>query len=535
MYAFLALFVVLLVLYTAINLTERQDGFEGQVPLMTDSQIKIPGGIPTPVTLRPGTSDGVKPADLPGPLPTAPYQQIARNSPYPYQNPALQRTTRQRILNSLQNLQGFLGFQAQELDNNADPNIQLPLQMARSDFKRLNAEANVLQRNPGLPPQLTELDIAQMNDNLAYLQREAELIGVNRPFQSPAHDIDLEGFRSNEGFESHAGTLNPRSNDIRRLNEGFEDQQPLPPMATESQQPASEQDLQAFSSRIQGEVMRLSASGTTDPVVQARVGNLTKMKTGIDEIVQQLQTGAMLPLEVPIMSSEIQNALPILSKVSEPLPQLLNRLQLPAGLANMLPSSVTRDPATTRQIGTLLNRYAQSFLEGASASMSFNVDYTPPSMRQGGSSDSDNSSGGYSSSNGSNGSKSTVADTGFPSASDLDQVADDPSLTSIQAPRATTDPYAADPRAEGRTPPAGPGSFDWKTRARQITAQIKRRGMDPTDFGALYEEDLLRTAPPDFSWKGYTQMICTRLRTVDMDKMDEMCGCPPSAWKGWNA
>jgi hypothetical protein len=59
--------------------------------------------------------------------------------------------------------------------------------------------------------------------------------------------------------------------------------------------------------------------------------------------------------------------------------------------------------------------------------------------------------------------------------------------------------------------------------------------MDPTDFGALYEEDLLRTAPPDFSWKGYTQMICTRLRTVDMDKMDEMCGCPPSAWKGWNA
>ena len=494
MYAFLALFVVLLVLYTAINLTERQDGFEGQVPLMTDSQIKIPDGIPTPVTLRPGTSDGVKPANLPGPLPTAPYQQIARNSPYPYQNPALQRTTRQRILNALQNFQGFLGFQAQELDNNADPNIQLPLQMARSDFKRLNAEANVLQRNPGLPPQLTELDIAQMNDNLAYLQREAELIGANRPFQSPAHDIDLEG---------------------------FQDQQPLPPMATESQQPASEQDLQAFSSRIQGEVMRLSASGTTDPVVQARVGNLTKMKTGIDEIVQQLQTGAMLPLEVPIMSSEIQNALPVLSKVSEPLPQLLNRLQLPAGLANMLPSSVTRDPATTRQIGTLLNRYAQSFLEGASASMSFNVDYTPPSMRQGVTDDS------------SNGSKSTVADTGFPSATDLDQVADDPSLTSIQAPQATTDPYASDPRAEGRTPPTS--SFDWKTRARQITAQIKRRGMDPTDFGALYEEDLLRTAPPDFSWKGYTQMICTRLRTVDMDKMDEMCGCPPSAWKGWNA
>ena len=518
MYAFIALFVVLVILYTVVQLTERKDGFEGQVPLMTDSQIRIPEGIPTPVTLSPGTSSGVNPSNLPGPLPSAPYEQIARNSPYPYQNPALLRTTRQRILNSLQNLQGFLGFQAQELDNNADPNIQLPLQMARSDFQRLNAEANVLQRNPGLPPQLTELDMAQINDNVAYLQREAELIGVNRPFQSSAHDIDLEGFVSQtgslnpgrvEGFVNHPGP--------GRV-EGFEEQQPLPAASSESQEPASEQSLQSFSSRIQGEVMRLSASGTTDPVVQARIGNLTKMKTGVDEVVHQLQTGALLPLEVPIMSADIDNALPVLSKMTEPLPQILNKLQLPAGLANMLPSSITRDPATTRQIGTLLSRYAQSFLDGASASATFSVNYTPPSMRP---SDS-----------------STLTATGFPSQSDVEQVSADSSLTSMDAPQKVTDPYAADPRAEGRTPPAaaaGPGHFDWKTRTRQITAQIKRRGMNPDDFGALNEAELVRTAPPDFSWKGYTQMICTRLRAVDMDKMDEMCGCPPSSWKGWNA
>ena len=37
-----------------------------------------------------------------------------------------------------------------------------------------------------------------------------------------------------------------------------------------------------------------------------------------------------------------------------------------------------------------------------------------------------------------------------------------------------------------------------------------------------------------FSWKGYTKMMCTRLQAVDMNRTDEMCGCPPSTWKGWN-
>ena len=522
MYAFLIFFVVLVGLYALVQVTDPKEAFMGQVPLNTESNVIIPTKwVPTPVTLSPGTSDGVMPSLLPGPLPTGPYEQIAKNSPYPYQQPSLIRTTRARILSTLELLQGFLAFQAQEIENNSDPSIQLPLQTARSDFGRLNSEAAVLQRNPGLQSSLTELDMAEINDNVAYLQREVELIGVNRPFQSPVHDLDLEG------FQGQTQNQNQQTDDVATL-----------------QEPATEQQLQDFSGRVQGEIMRLSSSGTTDPVVTARVGNLTRMKNDVDGVLDKVQTGALLPLEVPIMGADLDKALPVLSDPSQPLPQLLRTLQLPAGLANMLPASM-QNPQT----GTLLQKYAQDFLDGASASISFNVNYASPKIgqqRQQGQAR-----------------KSTLADTGFPSPLDLDNVAEDSSLMDMDAPDAVTDVYAQDPRAEGRVPITqgvegrvpitqgldqaskrsnnlvlgAAGQFDWKTRALQITQQIRKRGLNPNDFGAKNERELAAMPINElnpFSWKGYASLICRRLQAVDMNRTDEMCGCPPSTWKGWN-
>jgi len=514
MYAFLIFFVVLVGLYALVQVTDTKDAFVGQVPLNTESNVVIPTKwIPTPVTLSPGTSDGVVPSLLPGPLPSGPYEQIAKNSPYPYQQPSLLRTTRARILSTLELLQGFLAFQAQEIENNSDPSIQLPLQTARSDFGRLNSEAAVLQRNPGLQSSLTELNMAEINDNLAYLQREVELIGVNRPFQSPVHDLDLEGFQNQ----------NQPTDDVSTI-----------------QEPATEQQLQDFSGRVQGEVMRLSSSGTNDPVIVARIGNLTRMKNDVDGVLEKVQTGALLPLEVPILGTDLDKALPVLSDPSQPLPQILRTLQLPAGLANMLPPSM--------QSPTLLQKYVQSFLDGASASVSFNVNYASPAAKA----------------QQSQAQRSTVTETGFPSPLDLDSVADDSSLTSMDAPEAVTDMYAQDPRAEGRAPIpqridqridqrsdqgsnqasqrgtlvlGAAGKFDWKGRALQITQQIRKRGLDPKDFGAKNERELASMPVNElnpFSWKGYASLICRRLQAVDMNRTDEMCGCPPSTWKGWN-
>jgi hypothetical protein len=251
------------------------------------------------------------------------------------------------------------------------------------------------------------------------------------------------------------------------------------------------------------------------------------MKNDVDGVLEKVQTGALLPLEVPILGTDLDKALPVLSDPSQPLPQILRTLQLPAGLANMLPPSM--------QSPTLLQKYVQSFLDGASASVSFNVNYASPKAQQ------------------SQAQRSTVTETGFPSPLDLDSVADDSSLTGMDAPEAVTDLYAQDPRAEGRAPITqgldqaskrsnnlvlgAAGQFDWKARALQITQQIRKRGLDPKDFGAKNERELAAMPINElnpFSWKGYSKMICARLQAVDMNKTDEMCGCPPSTWRGWN-
>jgi hypothetical protein len=73
--------------------------------------------------------------------------------------------------------------------------------------------------------------------------------------------------------------------------------------------------------------------------------------------------------------------------------------------------------------------------------------------------------------------------------------------------------------------------FNWKDRSTQICAQIKMRQMDPYEFGCLKDTETVRQN--NFSWRGYTKMVCTRLATVFDPSIPELCGCPPPAWIGW--
>jgi len=497
MYAFLTLLGILVILFVIVKTTEskkeepkekskdeKKEGFVGYVPLNTDSKAIIPETIAVaelPV--------GVKSSDLPGSLPTAPYQQIGANLPSPYKDPSLVKTTRQRILNVLESLKGFLAFQATEIEDRSDPTIQLPLNTARSDFQRLESEANVLQRNPGLTPQMTALDIAQIEDNLAYLQREVELIGSNRPFHGPQHDLDLE-----EGFDG----------DYTRAQET-------------NKGPASVSDLAEFSLRIQKAIKDLSSSGTTDPIVQTRIGNLTAMKNQVDTMIKQINSGILAPEDVPIKSSDITKAIPQLGNAQSPLLPIMYTLIGAAASS----AAITPDMITT------LSRYAKQFLDNADGSLSFNVNYGGAPLQTMNLPIGD----------------STLTETGFPSPYDLNQVADAPSLNNIIGAATVTDRWAQDPRAEGRTPATGDArgnytgtvnaaTFDWKGRCKTIKGQVEKRGLKPEDYGFLPDNAKVSS---DFSWKGHTKMVCSRLKANSMDKMDEMCGCPPITWKGWNA
>jgi hypothetical protein len=210
--------------------------------------------------------------------------------------------------------------------------------------------------------------------------------------------------------------------------------------------------------------------------------------------------------DIPIMKEDIDKALPVLSKPSEPLPQIIKSLGLPKGLGNLLPSNLQKDPDTMREINKLVDKYADTIVNGVSAS--FEVKYTSPREAEI-----------------ARASRSTIEKTGFPSVADLDNVSNAKFIPAdIGIP--VTDRLAPTPLDAGR----GPSHFDWKQRAKEIEAQVRKRGLKSSDFGIMPDNSKVSN---EFSWKGYAKMICTRLQATMDPGLPETCGCPPMDWKGW--
>ncbi len=521
MYAFLALLAVTLVVYWMTTDTEgfetriRQEAVKKPVEAVTERLQSLPVKDLSAPSLPPAPP--IAPGSLPiapGSLPNAPFEQTAAMSPLPYQDTTEIKANRQQLINALEMLKGFLAFEAQNLAERSDPAIQLPLQTARSDFHTLQAEVSVLNRNPGLQPTITLTHLTDISNNLAFLQQKVRLLGSAglAPLQGPMNLFEdprpFSDVPRQEGFQASPA------------KEGFQDK-PTGPAATT----ATPEDLKAFLARLEGERARLAASATTDPVVQARVTALTAIRQDIRQILEQLASKKLLPSEIPILKSDLDKAFPVLGKPSEPLPQLLKSAQLPAGLANLLPSNLQKDPETTRQIAALVDKYADTIVNGLSAR--FEVAYQPPrqtekARRQ----------------------RSTLDKTGFPSNADLDHLSAAAFFPVDQG--AVTDKDAHLPQMAGRVlnadrapstvalvGSANPARFDWKERAKQIEEQIRKRGLRPEDFGAMP-----RPAPKvsaDFSWKGYAKMLCTRLQATMDPGLPETCGCPPLDWKGWSS
>ena len=490
MFAFLALLFVLIVIYLFTKSSKLNEGFN---PMNTSpSHVVnipvnvIPPAIPPPPA-RSINDSNVKPSDLPGSLPIAPYEQIAAMSPLPYQNTTLIKANRQQLISMLELLKGFLAFEAQELSQRSDPTIQLPLNTARSDFHTLQAEVEVLNRNPGLQPTITLSHLNEIASNLAYLQREVRLIGAAGPIQGPIYEFT-------QPVNVVGGAL-----------EAFQDI--MTGDVTNRGQIATPKDLEDFVARLSAEIVRLAASGTTDPEVQARITALTNMKSSVQTVIDQVNTGALISTDIPIMKKDIESAFPLLGKLDQPLPQVIQTMGLPPALANLLPANLQNDPNVTREINKLVDKYADTIVNGVSAS--FAVKYTSPREAEK-----------------AHAAQSTLCQTGFPSLADLDNVSN-AKFVPNGGEKPVTDRLAPKPTEEGR----GPAQFDWKQRAKDIEGQIRKRGLKPADFGVMQGTDKVSA---DFSWKGYARMMCTRLQATMDPSLPETCGCPPMDWKGWH-
>lgn len=474
---FFFLFVTLVVYYATTTMspsTLKKEGFANGSSVIIPKE-NIPAKLESPVSTR-----EVKPSSLPGGLPSAPYDQVSKSAPLPYQDTTQVKANASQIQSMLEMLKGFMAFESQELADRSDPTIQLPLQTARADMQTLQSEVDVVSRNPGIQPDMTLQHLHEIGSNLAFLQRKVRLFqsASGKPVQEEPESSDLSSLMKSltqEGFQNPMG-----------------------------EKKASVQDLKAVISRIQGESARLTASATNDPVIRARVAALGQMKKDIEDILSQVSKGIIRPAEIPIAKADVDRALPLLGKPSEPLPQLVKSWNLPPGVANLLPSNLQKDPSTMNEIRSLIDKYADTMVNGISAS--FEVRYTAPHERA-------------------VKDASTIDQTGFPSSADLANVSNlkfKPASNGVPV----TDRFASTPMEAGR----GPSHFDWKQRAKEIETQVKKRGLQPNDFGIMPPNTKVSN---EFSWKGYAKMICTRLQATMDPGLPETCGCPPMDWKGW--
>jgi hypothetical protein len=424
-----------------------------------------------------------------------------------------------------EDLQAFFGFQAFMLEDRGDPSIQIPLTRARADMAELINVQSVMERNPGLPSRINNKQLDDIRANLEYLRDILHELEASGAIQPQA----LEGFTSMPQEE-----LSP----VNLLQEEA-------PVLVETR--ATLKQLQDFQIKVVVEITRLEASGTSDPVIVGRLNTLNRIKNDIDQVIEQIQNGTLTPETVPIYSSDIEKALPLLGNPSDPLPALLEKTGLPPAVQNLFPGGMSpKDTEQAAQINNILTGYMENLFEGASwgVGVNLNLQYDNPKIAQlkADAAQADAAKafllGGSGIQEGLQSADPSIGLPGVKTAplSAIQGAEPKMALTAAAKPdfnqRTTTTFDAGLPGLSiTRTlPEPTSGRLDWKQRSQQIREQIRRRGLNPADFGALPEDAQVGS---DFSWRGYTQMMCMRLNTTPDPGLAQTVGCPPTNWQGW--
>jgi len=427
-----------------------------------------------------------------GELPYGPYAQQASVGSFPYQDPALQPAELQQMKMLFEDIRGFLVFQGVELMNTSDPTVSLPLTQLRSDSRRLQQEISILDRNPGIPSSLTQQDVADIQQQLTYLQRKVRL------FQT-------------------SGVI----------TEGFMD-------AAEVKTRATATDLQNLQSSIYSAILTLSSSGTVDAVTQARILNLQNMYTSITDMINKLDKGIWTATDVPVFKEDIDGILPNLASPAKAIADLFSSSGSGSGSGSSGSSGSTSEFAATPTGQALASIVGPSNLDTVLKNFqkngNFNVDVSfgyngsGSTTSSGGSSSTGSSSSGSSNNTGTNYNASFTVD----SKGDVKQVSSSgASSNSSYSPQMTGSPFDTSTPSYLDTSKSG---LDWKKRNKDICEQIRLRGLDPADFGCLPTGSVMS---PAFSWRGYTKMICGRLGATLDSGLPQACGCPPDNWSGW--
>jgi len=430
----------------------------------------------------------------------------------------------------------------------------LPLTQLRADSRKLQEEVSVLDKNPGVQSQLTQQSLADIDGSLMFLQKKVRLfetagvVSGTEGFQDARKPIggdkDSHGCLIAGGY-TWCDTLNkcvrkwetpcppkkPSPTDDKNIAKSPKDAVKVigkavaegdnrPPKAKEGEKTkATKKDLELLQTKTYAAILTLSASGTVDPVVQARIKRLQEMYTALSDMITKLNKGQWTEKDIPVFKQDIQEVLPNLAKPQKGVKDVFSQ-----GNGKKL------NPIEEQLSGLVGVENAQDVFKNLkergmfriSMDLGYNVagSSKDPTYKRKldlqGDGSMKSSHGmhphttGHSSHDGKGShNESLHTDTAFDSVS---LGMDDNAIAKSKMPQAS--------------------HFDWKKRATTICEQVKLRGLDPLDFGCIAKDSLMS---PAYSWRGHAKMVCGRLGTTMDPDLPVVCGCPPQKWKGWSS
>lgn len=495
-------FLLLVLLAASIGLSKetKKEGFANlAVDPGSNESLKAPKVIVPTVNPKPAPLEGSTPAPYLTPTDLAygpAYGDIARINTLPYKDPSLEAAPYKRLSELLESMKGFFTYEAKGLEKLSDPQVQLPLTTARGDLQRLTDEIAVLKRNPGIDSALTQGQADDIQANLAYLQRKYRM-SVN----SVSGSSLLEGFTDNSGNDmtDNSGNTVASTTNVVDTNDRL-----------------SLDEVKELKVRIEAEMARLSSSGTTDVVTNARLDTLNTIKLNLETLINEVSSGLRPAAEIPIMKRDRDSFLPLMSDPSQPLPQLLNSANLPMTISNAFPAYGPGDKTGALAAQALFEKYGEKIFNGLSWSLGLKFtsqNEVDASSHKGPGAEKSEDPLFFTGS----GREFTRSAGAFPRG-EMESTAGGLEVDRLEA-RPTLD--------VGKT-----AKYDWRSKAAAICDSIRKQGMDPNDFGCMNPS---KQVSPDYSWRGNARMVCTRLLTTPDPGLPEVCGCPPVEWAGWRS
>jgi hypothetical protein len=370
----------------------------------------------------------------------------------------------------------------------SDPSVSLPITRFNGDYQRVKDEVATIMNSPGLQPQLAIVDMEDMASNLRFLQRQYRTYAGSKMVDKPKEPLSSVGLDKKEGF---TGT-----SDIRITVDQLKD----------------------LSTKLSVEIVRLQKSGTTDPVVKSRVNVFTSMLQFVNNIKSRIDNGTLKAADIPIKLTDYKNFLPALGTNSGGIGKLMSASGL-SSLSSLFNAYDAGDISGSKVAEALFEKYADEILKGMSYNLTFS--YTSPSevAKEQAIAAGWNAKNAYSS----------FAKQGGVSSGDIMHGLLDGFSGGVTGRGEFEDKiqHLSRPLSEA---PTQIGKFDWKVRAEAITENIRKAGMNPDDFGCLARG---AQVSKDYSWRGHTKMVCSRLATHADPGIPEQMGCPPVSWKGW--